>query len=623
MLISTTILTCEYLMCGIFGYIGTDDPLHSCLEGLKKLEYRGYDSAGIAGIKDGNLIYCKDTGKIAALEKKIQGKGLKLDIAIGHTRWATHGVANETNAHPHIDFNVSLAVVHNGIIENYQPLRTKLKNQGIQFNTETDTEVIAHLISYNYKKNLISAVQESVKMMKGSLAVALIHKEYPNKIIAISRDSPLAIGFNDNKTEIIISSDPNAFLGKSLNVFYLRNDEIAILSPKNIDVYDSNNNVIHKKTEKLEAETYCPSKNGFEHFMLKEIFEQPITIQNAMLGHISDEFGTAFFDGLNFTPPELMATKHILIIACGTSYHAGIIAAAMLEDKARIPTQAEIASEIRFKNPIISDDTLVIAISQSGETADTIGAVREAKAKGAKVLGICNVKNSTLTRESDSCIFLKAGPEISVCSTKAFTSQITILSLFTLFMSRLRHLNKEEGQQFLYELKKIPKTIKYVLEKNKEIEELAKKYSKYENFFFLGRRYMYPTCLEAALKLKEISYLNANGYPAGELKHGPISLLSSALPVIAFCCNKQTNEKMISNLMEVKARGAPILALAPFGSQDIANIVDDIIYLPATIDELATFPASVAGQLFAYHIAKQRGTEIDQPRNLAKSVTVE
>lgn len=610
-------------MCGIFGYIGTEDPLYTCIEGLKKLEYRGYDSAGVAGIKNGNLIFCKEAGKIASLEQKVKSKGLKLDIAIGHTRWATHGAANETNAHPHIDFNSSLAVVHNGIIENFLPLRSKLKSSGINFFTDTDTEVIAQLIAYNYKNNLLAAVQESVKMLKGSLAVALIHKDHPDKIIAISRDSPLAVGYDDKKEEIIISSDPNAFLGRTLNVFYLRNDEMAVLSNKSVEVYDLNNNAISKKTEKLEAENCSCSKNGFEHFMLKEIFEQPVSVQNAMMGHISDEFGTAYFDGLSFSPTELMATKHILIIACGTSWHAGSIAAAMLEDKARIPTQAEIASEIRFKNPIISDETLVIAISQSGETADTIGAVREAKAKGAKVLGICNVKNSTLTRESDSCIFLKAGPEISVCSTKAFTSQITILSLFTLFMARLRHLNKQDGQQFLHELKKIPKIIKYVLDKDKEIEDLAKKYCKYENFFFLGRRYMYPTCLEAALKLKEISYLNANGYPAGELKHGPISLISKNLPVIAFCSNKQTHEKMISNLMEVKTRGAPILALAPFGTQDIANIVDDIIYLPSTIDELATFPSSVAGQLFAYHIAKERGTEIDQPRNLAKSVTVE
>jgi glutamine---fructose-6-phosphate transaminase (isomerizing) len=610
-------------MCGIFGYIGADNPLETCIEGLKRLEYRGYDSAGVAGIRDGNLIFCKETGKISSLEKKIKSQEIKLDIAIGHTRWATHGAATETNAHPHIDSHSSLAVVHNGIIENYLHLRNHLKTKGINFITETDTEVIAQLISYNYKNNLFLSVQESLKMMKGSLAIALIHKDYPDQIIAVSRDSPLAIGFDDKKSEILISSDPNAFLGRDLNVFYLRNEEVAIVSSKSIQVFDSNSNLISKKTERLEGVSFAPCKNGFDHFMLKEIFEQPITIQKAMLSHISEEFGTAYFDGLTFSPSELMATKHILIIACGTSWHAGCIAASMLEDKARIPTQAEIASEIRFKNPIISDETLVIAISQSGETADTIGAVREAKAKGAKILGICNVKNSTLARESDSCIFLEAGPEISVCSTKAFTSQITILSLFSLFMARLRHLTKEEGQKFLHELKKIPKIVKFILDRDKEIAELAKKYSCYENFFFIGRRYMYPTCLEAALKLKEISYVNASAYPAGELKHGPISLISKNLPVIAFCANKQTHEKMISNLMEVKARGAPILALASIGTTDISKIADDIIYLPSTIDELAIFPSSVAGQLFAYYIAKERGTEIDQPRNLAKSVTVE
>lgn len=610
-------------MCGIFGYIGRDDPLVSCIEGLKKLEYRGYDSAGIAGLRNGNLIFCKETGKISSLEKKLEKEKLKLDIAIAHTRWATHGIANETNAHPHVDINSSLAIVHNGIIENYDILRTELKTNGIKFSTDTDTEVIAQLIAYNYKNNLLSAVSDSLKLMKGSFAIALIHKDYPDHIVASSRESPLAIGFDDQKAEILLSSDPNAFLGRNLNVFYLKNEEIAIISSKSIEVYDFNKNMITKKTERLEGESYYPTKNGFEHFMLKEIYEQPITVQKAMLGHLSEEFGTASFDGMCFSPSELMATKHILIIACGTSLHAGSLAASMLEDKARIPTQAEIASEIRFKNPIISDETLVIAISQSGETADTIGAVREAKAKGAKILGICNQKNSTLARESDSCIFLEAGPEISVCSTKAFTSQITILSLFTLFMARLRHLTKEEGQKFLSELKKIPKIIKQIIDNDRIIKNLAKKYSQYENFFFLGRRYMYPTCLEAALKLKEISYLNANGYPAGELKHGPISLISKDLPVIAFCMNKQTNDKMLSNLMEVKARGAPILAIASMGSKDLDKIADDILFLPSTIDELAPFPSSVAGQLFAYYIAKERGREIDQPRNLAKSVTVE
>lgn len=609
-------------MCGIFGYIGKKDSLIECIEGLKRLEYRGYDSAGIAGIKDGNLIFCKEVGKISSLEKKVKNQNLKMDISIGHTRWATHGKPSEVNAHPHLDYNNALALVHNGIIENYDQIKEQLKNKGVEFISETDTEVLAKLIAHNYKGNFLSAVFESLKVVKGTFAIAIIHKDHPNQIIAACRESPLAIGFDEDKNEILIASDPNGFGFRELDVFYLNRDEIALIS-ENIEVYDQNKNLIIKKTEKFEGKDIAPSKNGFEHFMIKEIFEQPMAIQRAILGRISEEFGNSYFEELTFSPQELMAKRHILIIACGTSWHAGTIAAAMLEDKARIPTQAEIASEIRFKNPIISDETLVIAISQSGETADTIAAVREAKAKGAKILGICNVKNSTLVREAHSSILLKAGPEISVCSTKAFTSQVTILYLFTLFMARLRHFSKEEGQKFLQELKKVPKIIKYVLNRAEEIENIAIKYSRYENFFFLGRRYMYSTGLEAALKLKEISYVNANCYPAGELKHGPIALLSENFPVIAFCSNKQTYEKMINNLMEVKARGAPILALASIGSTEVAKIADDVIWLPSIIDELAIFPSSIAGQLFAYYVAKQKNHPIDQPRNLAKSVTVE
>jgi glutamine---fructose-6-phosphate transaminase (isomerizing) len=616
-------------MCGIFGYVGPKNSLNVCLKGLKQLEYRGYDSAGIAGVYEGKLVLAKDEGKIAKLEEKIRIKDLKLDLAIGHTRWATHGKPDQLNAHPHFDEQETIALVHNGIIENYDSLRGMLRERGITFRSETDTEVIVQLIAYYYKKetvkknSLSKAVQKTLKLLKGNFAIAIVHKDYPDQIIAASREMPLVIGYDENKSESMISSDPNAFLGQKLNVLFLKNDEIALVKRDNVQVFDKAHKEIVKETEQLEAEYDPPSKDGFEHFMMKEIYEQPLTVQKAILGRYSEEFGTAEFENLNFSPTELLSTNHILILACGTSWHAGCIGAAMLEENARIPTHAEIASELRYKNPIISNKTLVIAISQSGETADTIAALREAKAKGAKILGICNVKNSALTRESDSCIFLKAGPEISVCSTKAFTSQIAVLSLFSLFMGRLRHMSKEDGQSFVNELKKIPQKIKQVIDKAPLIYEIAKKYSKYEDFFFMGRRYMYATCLEAALKLKEISYVNANGYPAGEIKHGPIALINSSFPVVAFCANKQTYDKTLSSMMEVKARGAPILALAPTGADEVANIADDVIWLPPTIDELATFPSSVAGQLFAYYVAKIRGKEIDQPRNLAKSVTVE
>lgn len=610
-------------MCGIFGYVGNEDPISTCIEGLKKLEYRGYDSTGIAGINNGKIFICKQAGKIHELEKTLKQNKLKVKIAIGHTRWATHGVPDEINAHPHVDKNSTLALIHNGIIENHEPLREYLKKEGIEFFTETDTEVLAQLIAFNYTDDLLEAISESLKMVKGSFAIALIHKDFPEQIFAAKRESPLCIGFNDGLTETILSSDPNAFLGKNLNVFYLENDEITIIEKNSAKTYDINKKEVLKKTERFNGINDSPTKNGYDHYLLKEIFEQPISIEKAMEGRLLEDFGSAHFEGLNFTATELMGVKHILIIACGTSWHAGCIAASMLQEKARIPTQAEIASEIRFKNPIISEETLIIAISQSGETADTLAAIKETKAKGAKVLSICNQKNSTLSREAHSNIYLNAGPEMSVCSTKAFTSQITVLSLFTLLMARLRHFSKEDGQLFLQEIKKVPKTIKFVLSKASEIEGIAKKYSKYEDFFFIGRSYMYQTCLEAALKLKEISYINANGYPAGEMKHGPIALLSKNHPVVAFCSNKQTYDKILSNLMEAKARKAPILVFAPYGAWEVAKIADDVIWLPATIDELSTFPASVAGQLFAYYIAKERKTDIDQPRNLAKSVTVE
>lgn len=610
-------------MCGIFCYIGKKDPIAVCIDGLKKLEYRGYDSAGLAGFEKGKIISCKEVGKVESLEKKAKLSEIKLDLGIAHTRWATHGEPTLINTHPLFDSEGFVAVVHNGIIENFEKIRKKLASHNIKFSTQTDTEVIAQLISYNYKGDMLEAIIASLKELKGSLAIAVIHKDYPDQIVAASRESPLAVGYTDDKNEILISSDPNAFLGRNLNVFYMKRDEIAVIKSRSVEVFDTDKKNISKETEKIEGENLVPNKEGYEHFMLKEIFEQPFTIQKTLMGHYSDEFGTAEFENLNFSSKELIATRHIIIIACGTSWHAGCVGASLLEELARIPTQAEIASEFRFKNPIISEDTLVIAISQSGETADTIAAMREAKAKGAKILSICNVQNSTIAREAHSSLFLKAGPEISVCSTKAFTSQITLLSLFALFMGRLRHINKEEGQAFLNELKKIPSGIRLILSQASELKKLAKKYCHYNNFFFLGRRHMFYTALEAALKLKEISYINATGYPAGELKHGPIALISKKTPVIAFMANSQTYEKMRSNLEEVKARGAVIFALAPEGYEELKDIADDIFWLPRTTDYFSVLTSSVAAQLFAYYVAETLGADIDHPKNLAKSVTVE
>ncbi|MBX3719648.1 MAG: glutamine--fructose-6-phosphate transaminase (isomerizing) [Parachlamydiales bacterium] len=610
-------------MCGIFGYIGPRDPAHICITGLKHLEYRGYDSAGIAGIKQGEMFSCKEVGKLFALETALQKTSVNLDLAIAHTRWATHGKPTVENAHPHFDQQQAIAVVHNGIIENHFSLREMLRTQGKEFYSDTDTEVIAQLVSHYYTGDLLAAVQQALGQLRGFWGIAVIHKNHPNQIIAAARENPIAIGYNPARLEAFVSSDANAFGDKDLDVMFLRNDEIAVITPDKVEVFDHSASVVQKTTEKLGHESFSISKNGFDHFMLKEIFEQPQTIQQAFHNRFIPDFGTAEFENLTLTPSDLLGVRRILILACGTSWHAGLIAASLLEDKARIPTQAEIASEFRYKNPIISENTLVLAISQSGETLDTIAAVREVKSKGAKVLAICNVRNSTLTREADCTLFLRAGPEISVCSTKAFTSQLTVLSLFTLLMARLRHMSKEEGQAFIHEIQSLPPKIEQVLYQKETIHALAKKYAPYERFFFLGRHYMHTTSLEAALKLKEISYINAQGYPAGEMKHGPIALIDPSLVVIGMCGNKHTYEKIVSNLMEVKARGAPILAMAPIGSPDIESIATDVLWMPNVCDELASIPYAVASQLMAYYIALERGTDIDQPRNLAKSVTVE
>lgn len=613
-------------MCGIFGYIGSDakeNPVTICVEGLKHLEYRGYDSAGIAGILNGSIDSCKIAGRVQDLENMIEQSKLKLSIAIAHTRWATHGKPTHYNAHPHFDKEKQLAIVHNGIIENYAIIKEKLIKKGIVFQSDTDTEVIAQLLGFYYETDFLLAIRKVLQELDGAWAIAIIHKDYPNQIFAAAKDTPLVVGFNNSLTEAYISSDPNALKKEGLRVVYLKTDEIAVIKHNQIELFGIDGMKKAMQSEKLHVDTSQTSKGQFEHYMLKEIFEQPISIRKAMEGRLSEYFGTAHFEDLTLSIHELQSVNRILILGCGTSYHAGCIAASMLENIARIPTEVEIASEFRYSNPIISENTLVIAISQSGETADTLAAVREVKAKGAKIVGICNVKHSKLTREADSCLFLKAGPEISVCSTKAFTSQLTLLSLFTLFMARLRHLSKEDGQLLLRDLKQLPHSVEQILAKTDEIEALAKKYSRFQNFFFIGRRYMYPTSLEAALKLKEISYVNAMGYPAGELKHGPIALIDENLATIAMCGNQQTYTKLLSNLMEIKARNGPVLIFAPKSSKGLEQISDDVLYLPDVSDPLASIPYSVAAQLFAYYIAKERGTDIDKPRNLAKSVTVE
>lgn len=608
-------------MCGIFGYIGPANAFKKTLEGLKKLEYRGYDSSGIAGIKNGKIQYFKEVGKISVLESKTKEDTYNFNLAIAQTRWATHGKPTRVNAHPHIDEKQSLAVVHNGIIENHSSLRSMLQEKGVTFISDTDTEVIAHLISYFYKNDLLKAVEEVIPLLKGSYAIALIHRDFPDEILGFAHEMPLVIGMG--KEESFISSDSNAFEGGVREVIYLSNGEVAVIKAGHSQLYDSELVPISKPTKVFINQSQAISKGNYEHFTLKEIHEQPEALRSAMVSRCSEEYGTAIFDELKLEPGELRSVERILILACGTSWHAGYAAEYMLEDKARLPAQAEISSEYRYKNPIVTKGTLVITISQSGETADTLAAFRELKAKGVKVIAICNVYNSSLAREADSCLFLRAGPEIGVCSTKAFTSQMIVLSLFTLMLSRMRHMSKEDGQQFIAAMKKLPDQVQEVLDQEDQIRKIAKKYANYQDFFYIGRRYMYPAAMEGALKLKEISYVNANAYAAGELKHGPIALINEDCPTVALCANKMTLDKTISNLMEVKARNGHIIAIAQKGTPEVEDIADDVIWIPETIDELAIIPTSVAAQLLAYYIAKERGADIDKPRNLAKSVTVE
>lgn len=607
-------------MCGIFGYVGAKNAVRMVLDGLKRLEYRGYDSAGLAGVKDGAIISCKEVGKVSILEHEVEKLHLELPLAIAQTRWATHGKVTKTNAHPHFDMQQSLALVHNGIIENHDVLRSQLKSQGVKFVSDTDTEVVAHLIAAYYQGDILKAVQQAIAQLKGAYAIALIHRDFPDQIIAVAQEAPLVVGIGQN--EAFVSSDPNAFALYTRQAIYLSNAEIAIIKANSQQIYNAEH-AIEKESYLLREDSGEISKGEFEHYTLKEIYEQPQAIRNALLSRFIPEYGTALFEELTFKAVDLLTVERILILACGTSWHAGYVASYMLEEKARIPVQVEISSEFRYKNPVVPPGTLVIAISQSGETADTIAAVREVKAKGARILALCNVYSSTLAREADNTIFLKAGAEIGVCSTKAFTNQVVVLALLTLMLARMRHMGKTEGQEFLECLLKLPDQVQEVLNQASYIKEIAQKYARYDNFFYLGRCYMYPTSLEGALKLKEISYINANGYPAGEIKHGPIALINENCPTVALCAHHATYDKLLSNLMEIKARNGKIVAIASEPDKQLEEMVDDVIYVPSTCDELAAIPTTIVTQLLAYYIAQERGADIDHPRNLAKSVTVE
>lgn len=609
-------------MCGICAYIGSRDPVEAVIRGLKRLEYRGYDSAGIGGVDaKQNLAVCKVIGKVSDLEEELKKNPLRLSVAIGHTRWATHGKVSASNAHPQVDAHETLALVHNGIIENHESLKKLLKGKEVEFRSDTDTEVIAHLIGHFYQGDLLAALERTIPLLQGSFSIAMVHSGKPDQIIAVAHESPLAIGIGEG--ENWIASDPVAFGRDIRQVIYLHSSEIAIVRRDEVETFDASMNRIIKSREWIESSREEVSKEGFSHYTLKEIFEQPQTIRSAMASRFLKGRGMACFESLTLTPQDLAHVKRIVILGCGTSLYAGEIARYMIEEMAGIPVSVEIASEYRNKHAIVPPDTLAIAISQSGETADTLAAMREVKSKGAHVVAICNTHHSTLAREADSVIYLRAGPEIGVCSTKAFTSQLTVLTLLSLLFGRMREMDLEEGEAFIEALCRIPDQIQTVLDQSGVIQKVAKEYAVYNDFFFVGRHFMYPTALEGALKLKELSYVNASGYPAGELKHGVIALIHDAYPTLALCANQRSYSKILSNLREIQAREGKIIAIAFEESPEIEALAERTLFIPRTIDALAPILTAVVLQLFAYYVALERGASIDQPRNLAKAVTVE
>ena len=609
-------------MCGIVGYIGKKEALLVLLEGLKRLEYRGYDSAGVAIFDGKDINLEKEKGRIADLENKVGGEKIDGNLGIAHTRWATHGKPSIVNAHPHTDCFGKITVVHNGIIENCKTLKKKLENEGHKFKSETDTEVLAHLIEKLNKGDLTKAVTEALKLVSGTYGLAVIGADDPEKIVAARNGSPLLIGVGEG--EYFVASDASAIINHTRKVIYLDDKEIAEITLSGVKTITLDCKPIDKEINDIEWSTEAAEKAGFPHFMLKEIFEQPETILNAMRGRLDLNEGTAHLGGPKISRKDSQEIERIIIIACGTAWHAGLVAGYMLEELAQIPTDVEYASEFRYRNPIINDKTLVVAISQFGETADTLAAVKESNRRGARTMGIINVVGSTIAREVNSGgTYVHAGPEIGVASTKAFTSQLTALTLLTLCLGRIRNIPLIKGEEIVKALSKIPAQVKIILEKSKQIKQIAKKYSKYKNFLYLGRGIQFPIALEGALKLKEISYIHAEGYPSAEMKHGPIALIDDKTPSVFICTKDKLYDKNISNIEEVRARNGKIIVVATEGDGQIKNYSDDIIYVSQTTSFTSPLLTVIPLQLLAYYIACERGCDVDKPRNLAESVTVE
>jgi glucosamine--fructose-6-phosphate aminotransferase (isomerizing) len=624
-------------MCGIVGYVGKQEVVPIIIEGLRKLEYRGYDSAGIAVAGNGEKLQLRRAeGKLRNLEEAIRLKPLEGSYGIGHTRWATHGRPTEENAHPHRDCTGKIVVVHNGIVENYLSLKKKLIEEGHKFSTETDTEVIAHLIEKHlfktgngHRPTLEEAVRKSVKELTGVFALAVISVDEPNKIVAARNGPPLVVGLGNE--EYFVASDVPAILYHTRDIFFLADGDMAVVTPAGVQLTDFDGNPIQRQVQHVTWDPIMAEKGGFKHFMLKEIYEQPRAVRDTTLGRISLDSGHIFLDEMQISEAEFRAAKKINIVACGTSWHAGQAGKFMIESFARIPVEVDYASEWRYRDPIVTPDTITLVISQSGETADTIAAQREAKAKGSKTLAICNVVGSMITREAAGTIYTHAGPEIGVASTKAFTCQLVALYLFALYLAQVRGaMTAEQVRTAAEELTLIPGKLETIFTHDEKCEELAKRFQRVHDFLFLGRGIHYPIALEGALKLKEISYIHAEGYPAGEMKHGPNALIDENLPVVIIATRDVSNpdsmlryEKTMSNLKEVKARSGVVIALATEGDEEIKESADHVLYVPPAPEELSPILEIVPLQLLAYHIAVRRGCDVDQPRNLAKSVTVE
>lgn len=609
-------------MCGIVGYVGPRQAAPILMEGLRRMEYRGYDSAGIAIVNGNGLTVRKAAGKLGVLTGELGDLSAPHGtLGIGHTRWATHGAPTTPNAHPHTDMSGRIALIHNGIIENASDLRKALLARGSVFKSETDTEVLAHLIGAFYEGNLEEAVAAALRDVDGAYGIAVICQDEPDTLVAARNGSPIILGIGDG--EFLVASDQSAIVEHTRSVIYLDNGEMAVLTRDGYRVRTLKSRRVDKAVNQIEWDLETIERGGFEHFMLKEIFEQPESVENTMRGHLLEETGNVRVYGLKLSDEEALKIKRIIITACGTSWHSGLIGKYMIEELARIPVDVEYASEFRYRNPIVDSETLVIVISQSGETADTLAALLEAKKRGARTIGLVNVVGSTISREVDGGLYLRCGPEIGVASTKAFTSQVAALALVTLRFARLKEMSLLEGRRWVEALTRLPSQVAEILERADEVKVLAERFADATNALYLGRGVNFPTALEGALKLKEISYVHAEGYPAAEMKHGPIALIDENMPVVVVAPRDAVYGKIVSNVQEVRARGGKVIAIVNPGDEEISKLAEATFTVPVTLDLLTPILAIVPLQLFSYYVAVRRGCNVDQPRNLAKSVTVE